>query len=208
MLKCREITIFSADFSLINVYPQTFLPVKSSTLTTSQASSSIQSGVPLPSLLGLDDLDDIPESCSGQSYTTTVSSAKQPVSPTLLSSKQVVIITSSPTYTTIVLSNNKHESKCLTSDLPQRTQLGSQYCHISRRKVNISDTSTHQLDCPSASWRGQNTSAKSRDDAQQKVIGTSPEVTETQNHTKKVSRPSLVHLLRIFNLSFSLSFSP
>ena len=188
--------------------PQTFLPVKSSTLTKPRASSSIQSVVPLLSLP--DDLDDIPESRSGQSYTTAVSSAKQLVSPTL-SSRQVVIITSSPTYTTIVLSNNEHESKRLTSNLPQRTRSGSQYCHISRRKVDISDTSTRQLDSPSA-WRGENTSAKSRDDAPQKVIGTSSEVAETRNHTKEVSQPSLAHLLCIFlcilNLSFSLSFSP
>ena len=188
--------------------PQTFLPVKSSTLTKPRASSSMQSGVPLLSLP--DDLDDIPESRSGQSYTTAVSSAKQLVSPTL-SSRQVVIITSSPTYTTIVLSNNEHESKRLTSNLPQRTRSGSQYCHISRRKVDISDTSTRQLDSPSA-WRGENTSAKSRDDAPQKVIGTSSEVAETRNHTKEVSQPSLAHLLCIFlcilNLSFSLSFSP
>ena len=188
--------------------PQTFLPVKSSTLTKPRASSSIQSVVPLLSLP--DDLDDIPESRSGQSYTTAVSSAKQLVSPTL-SSRQVVIITSSPTYTTIVLSDNEHESKRLTSNLPQRTRSGSQYCHISRRKVDISDTSTRQLDSPSA-WRGENTSAKSRDDAPQKVIGTSSEVAETRNHTKEVSQPSLAHLLCIFlcilNLSFSLSFSP
>ena len=142
----------------------------------------------LPSVPSLDDLHDIPESRSGQSYTTAVSSAKQPLSP-LLNSKQVVIITSSTTYTTIVPSNNEHESKRLTSDLSQRTRSGSQYCHIGRR-----NTSTHKLDSPSASWRGDNTNAKSRDDAPQKVIGTSPEVAETWNHTEEVSRPSLVHL--------------
>ena len=43
-------------------------------------------------------------------------------------------------------------------------------------------------------WRGNNTNAKSWDGAPQKVVGTSPEVAETWNHTKEVSRPSLVHL--------------
>ena len=85
----------------------TSIPVKSSSSTTLQASSPIPSGVTLPSLPGVDVLDDILESRSGQSYTTVVSSAKQPLFPSLLSSKPLVNITSSPTYTAIVLSNNE-----------------------------------------------------------------------------------------------------
>ena len=92
--------------------PPTSISVKSSSGTTSRTSSPIPSGVPLPSLPGLDDIDDIPEFPSGQSYTTI-----HPLSPTSLSSKSVVIITSSPTYTVIALSNNEQKSKRLTSDI-------------------------------------------------------------------------------------------